>query len=236
MAVVLNCTNLQRRFASPGGAVEVLSGASLELAAGEVVAVLGPSGSGKSTPIHLLGGLDRPDAGQIWWGDFPVHQHAPSELSERRAHYVGLVFQNHYLLSDLSLLENVSLPSRIIGRPDETRARELLTKVGLEHRLHHTPSRVSGGERQRAAVARALALKPALLLADEPTGSLDRQRAADVLDLLLQLSADEGTAVVVVTHDESLVAAAGMQVVRLAEGRLSDKSQLPGPAPHATPA
>ena len=232
--MVLNCTDLQRRFASPGGAVEVLAGASLELTAGEVVAVLGPSGSGKSTLIHLLGGLDRPDAGQIWWGDFAVHEHTPSELSERRAHYVGLVFQNHYLLADLSLLENVSLPSRIIGRPDEARARELLTKVGLEHRLHHTPSRVSGGERQRAAVARALALKPALLLADEPTGSLDRQRATDVLDLLLQLSAEEGTAVVVVTHDESLVAAAGMQVVRLADGRLSGKSHLATPVTHAT--
>lgn len=224
--MVLTCTDLERRFAAPGGAVEVLSGASLELSAGEVVAVLGPSGSGKSTLLHLLGGLDRPDAGEIWWGDFPVHSHTPSELSERRAHYVGLIFQNHYLLSDLTLLENVSLPSRIIGRPDEERARALLTKVGLDHRLHHPPSRVSGGERQRAAVARALALKPALLLADEPTGSLDRQRAVDVLNLLLTLAAEESTAVVVVTHDESLVAAAGLQIVRLADGKLGPKERL----------
>ena len=224
--MVLTCTDLGRRFAAPGGAVEVLSGASLELSAGEVVAVLGPSGSGKSTLLHLLGGLDRPDAGEIWWGDFPVHSYTPSELSERRAHYVGLIFQNHYLLSDLTLLENVSLPSRIIGRPDEERARALLTKVGLDHRLHHTPSRVSGGERQRAAVARALALKPALLLADEPTGSLDRQRAVDVLNLLLTLAAEESTAVVVVTHDESLVAAAGLQIVRLADGKLGPKERL----------
>lgn len=220
----------------PGGAVEVLSGASLTLDAGEVVAVLGPSGSGKSTLIHLLGGLDRPDAGQIWWGSFPVHEHTPSELSERRAHYVGLVFQNHYLLSDLTLLENVSLPSRIIGRPDEERARELLTKVGLEQRLHHPPSRVSGGERQRAAVARALALKPALLLADEPTGSLDKKRAADVLELILRLAAEEGTAVAIVTHDESLVAAAGMPAVRLEEGRLSAKFHLGSGEPVAAPA
>lgn len=204
----------------------MLGGASLQLAAGEVVAVLGPSGSGKSTLLHLLGGLDRPDAGQIWWGDFPVHAHAPSDLSERRAHYVGLIFQNHYLLSDLSLLENVSLPSRIIGRPDEERARELLTKVGLEHRLDHPPSRVSGGERQRAAVARAMALRPAVILADEPTGSLDRERATEVLQLLLDLAAEEGTAVVIVTHDEGLVGAAGLQTVRLAEGRLSDKRGL----------
>lgn len=219
--MVVSCTNLVRRFTAPGGAIEVLSGASLELAAGEVVAVLGPSGSGKSTLLHLLGGLDRPDAGQIWWGSFPVHDHTPTDLSERRARYVGLVFQNHYLLSDLTLLENVSLPSRIIGRPDEERARALLTKVGLENRLHHTPARVSGGERQRAAVARALALKPALLLADEPTGSLDRQRAQAVLSLLLALAAEEQASVVVVTHDEGLVAAAGLPVVRLEEGRLT---------------
>lgn len=203
--------------------MEVLAGASLTLAAGEVVAVLGPSGSGKSTLLHLLGGLDRPDGGQVWWGDFPVHEHAPTELSERRAHYVGLVFQNHYLLSDLTLLENVSLPSRIIGEADEERARELLTRVGLEHRLHHTPARVSGGERQRAAVARALALKPALLLADEPTGSLDRARATHVLELLLELAAGESAAVVVVTHDESLVSAAGLNVMRLEGGKLGEK-------------
>lgn len=221
--MVLNSSGLERRFSAPGGPVEVLAGASLQLAAGEVVAVLGPSGSGKSTLLHLLGGLDRPDAGQIWWGDFPVHEHTPSELSERRARYVGLVFQNHYLLSDLTLLENVSLPSRIIGRPDEERARELLVKVGLEQRQHHTPSRVSGGERQRAAVARALALEPALLLADEPTGSLDRQRAASVLQLLLELAAEERAAVVVVTHDESLVNAAGLSVVRLEAGKLGKK-------------
>ena len=198
----------------------MLAGASLEVGAGEVVAVLGPSGSGKSTLLHLLGGLDRPDAGEVWWGDFPVHAHTPSKLSERRAHYVGLIFQNHYLLSDLTLLENVTLPSRIIGRPDEERARELLTRVGLEARLHHPPSRVSGGERQRAAVARALALRPRLLLADEPTGSLDRPRAHEVFDLLLGLAADEDAAVVLVTHDEALVAAHEVRTVRLAEGRL----------------
>lgn len=198
----------------------MLAGASLSLEAGEVVAVLGPSGSGKSTLLHLLGGLDRPDSGEIWWGDFPVHEYAPRQLAGRRARYVGLVFQNHYLLSDLTLLENVALPSRIMGRPDETRARELLTRVGLEGRLHFPPSRVSGGERQRAAVARALALKPALLLADEPTGSLDHQRAESVFDLLLELAREEGTAVVVVSHDERLVAGAHVRRLRLADGRL----------------
>ena len=205
---------------APGGAVEVLSGVELQLTAGQVVAVLGPSGSGKSTLLHLLGGLDRPDAGQIFWSDFPVHQYKPTDLSERRAKFVGLVFQHHYLLSDLSLLENVSLPSRIIGAPDESRARELLVRVGLEGRLHHTPSRVSGGERQRAAVARALALKPKLILADEPTGSLDRRRAEEVLQLLLELAAQEGAAVMLVTHDEDLVNKAGIPTLRLENGRV----------------
>lgn len=219
--MVLTCRDVKRTFVGPGSEVEVLSGASLSLSAGEIVAVLGPSGSGKSTLLHLLGGLDRPDSGEIWWGDFPVHQHAPRTLAERRAHYVGLVFQNHYLLSDLTLLENVTLPSRITGKPDEKRARELLVRVGLEGRLHFPPSRVSGGERQRAAVARALALKPKLLLADEPTGSLDQHRAQSVFELLLELAREERTAVVVVSHDERLVAGADIRRLRLAEGVLT---------------
>ena len=210
----------ERRFDSPGGAVEVLSGASLSVRAGEVVAVLGPSGSGKSTLLHLLGGLDRPDAGEIYWGDFPVHEHAPRQLSARRARYVGLVFQNHYLLPDFTLLENVAMPSRILGEPDEGRAADLLRRVGLGGRLDHPPSKVSGGERQRAAVARALALRPKVILADEPTGSLDHARAEEVFDLLGALAAEEGTAVVAVTHDERLVDRHGVRKLRLVDGRL----------------
>lgn len=222
---VLRARGLGKRFVEGPLQVEVLRAVDLEIRQGEQVAIVGRSGSGKSTLLHLLGGLDRPDAGQIWWGGFPVHEHAPSDLAERRARYVGLVFQHHYLLSDLTLLENVALPSRIIGRPDEERARELLTRVGLEHRLGFRPSRVSGGERQRAAVARALALRPPLVLADEPTGSLDRHRAAEVLLLLLELAAQEGAAVVMVTHDEPLVSQAGVRLLRLEEGRLREASE-----------
>lgn len=217
---VLASRALERRFDSPGGAVEVLSGASLSVRAGEVVAVLGPSGSGKSTLLHLLGGLDRADAGEIYWGDFPVHEHAPRQLSTRRARYVGLVFQNHYLLPDFTLLENVAMPSRILGEPDEGRAADLLRRVGLGDRLDHPPSKVSGGERQRAAVARALALRPKVILADEPTGSLDHARAEEVFDLLVALAAEEGTAVVAVTHDERLVDRPGVRKLRLVDGRL----------------
>lgn len=200
--------------------MEVLDGASLTVKAGDVAAVLGPSGSGKSTLLHLLGGLDRPDAGEIYWGDFPVHRHSPRYLAAKRARYVGLVFQNHYLLSDFTLLENVAMPSRIIGAPDEARAKELLERVGLGARSDFPPSRISGGERQRAAVARALALRPPLLLADEPTGSLDHARAEEVFELLLTLASEEGTAVVVVTHDERLVSREGVQRYRLEAGRL----------------
>jgi lipoprotein-releasing system ATP-binding protein len=183
----------------------VLSGASLRVEPGDVVAVLGPSGSGKSTLVHLLAGLDQPDAGEVWWGDLPVHARRPQALATERARMVGLVFQNHYLLKELSLLENVMLPGRIVGELDEARARELLARVGLESRQGAVPGRVSGGERQRAAVARALALRPRLLLADEPTGSLDRTNARAVFDLLLELARERDTAVVMVTHDEELV-------------------------------
>jgi len=224
---VVASRGLVRRFKAPGGDVEVLSGASLSLAGGEVAAVLGPSGSGKSTLLHLLGGLDRPDAGEIYWGDFPVHLHSPRDLAARRARYVGLVFQNHYLLPDFTLLENVALPGRIVGEPDVGRARDLLERVGLGARLHFPPNRVSGGERQRAAVARALALRPRLLLADEPTGSLDHARAEEVFELLLTIALAEGAGVVVVTHDERLVERDGVRRLRLEDGRLVPEDAQP---------
>ena len=218
----------------------MLRGVDLSVEAGQVAAVLGPSGSGKSTLLHLLAGLDRPDAGEIWWGDFPVHTHTPSQLAARRARTVGLVFQNHYLLEDLSLLENVTLPMRIVAGGsaraaggsaragagiDIDRARLLLDKVGLGDRADFLPGTVSGGERQRAAVARALALKPPVLIADEPTGSLDHARAVEVFGMLLELAVSDDCAVVVVTHDESLLdvahtVGARVNVHRLHEGTL----------------
>ena len=225
MGAVLASAGLRRSFAAPGGDVEVLRGVDLTVEAGQVAAVLGPSGSGKSTLLHLLAGLDRPDAGEIWWGDFPVHKHTPARLAARRAKTVGLVFQNHYLLEDLTLLENVTLPMRISGVNDQQRAERLLDKVGLSGRADFLPSKVSGGERQRAAVARALALRPPLLIADEPTGSLDHQRAVAVFGMLLELAVSDDCAVVVVTHDESLLSVASgvgapLTVHRLDDGRL----------------
>ena len=201
----------------------MLSGASLRVGAGEVVAILGPSGSGKSTLIHVLAGLDTPDQGEVWWGDLAVHRRKPKTLADERARTLGLVFQNHYLLKELSLLENVMLPGRIAGRPDEERCRSLLARVGLEKRQHAVPGKVSGGERQRAAVARALALRPGLVLADEPTGSLDRDSARGVFELLLEMAREEGTAVVMVTHDEGLVGGVERRY-RLVGGRLEPVS------------
>ena len=200
----------------------MLRGVDLAVEPGHVAAVLGPSGSGKSTLLNLLAGLDRPDGGKIWWGDFPVHEHTPARLAARRARTVGLVFQNHYLLEDLTLLENVVLPMRVTGDIDERRAEDLLDRVGRSGRASFLPSTVSGGERQRAAVARALALKPPVLIADEPTGSLDHARAVAVFAKLLAQAVSDGCAVVVVTHDESLLSVAADVGAPLSVNRLED--------------
>lgn len=226
MGRVLACEALFRRYRTADSTIEVLKGVDFRVTSSEVAIILGPSGSGKSTLLHLLAGLDRPDSGQIWWDDFPVHEHTPSQLASRRARTVGLVFQNHYLLEDLTVLENVLLPMRIVGEVDEERGRHLLERVGLSERADFLPERISGGEKQRAAVARALALKPPFVIADEPTGSLDHARAVEVFGLLIELAQEEQTAVVVVTHDETLLgvpAEAGVRtaVLRLEEGRLT---------------
>lgn len=228
VAAVIACERLFRRFRTPGTDVEVLRGVDLQVQADQLAVVLGPSGSGKSTLLHLLAGLDRPDAGTIWWGDIAVHEKTPSQLAELRAHNVGLVFQQHYLLEDLTVLENVLIPMRIVGNVDEARGRALLEQVGLSHRADFMPAQISGGERQRAAVARALSLDPPCLIADEPTGSLDHARALEVYQLLVDL-ADSGKAVLVVTHDEGLLhetapASADLAVYRLTDGVLVDAS------------
>lgn len=210
----------------------MLRGVDFRVAGSELAVILGPSGSGKSTLLHLLAGLDRPDSGQIWWDDFPVHEHTPSELAGRRARNLGLVFQNHYLLEDLTVLENVLLPMRILGEVDEARGRDLLERVGLSGRADFLPERISGGEKQRAAVARAMALRPPFLIADEPTGSLDHARAVEVFGLLLELARAEQTAVVVVTHDETLLAVAHDSGVSTRVLRLEDGVLLPAAGSH----
>lgn len=220
MSLVLQCRDLYRTFATPAGPLPVLAGVDLEVAAGDVVAVLGPSGSGKTTLLHLLAGLDRPSRGEVWWSGFPAHEHPPRDLARTRAERVGLVFQDPHLLPELTALDNVTLPGRIRGAAAEERGRELLAAVGLSERAHARPATLSGGERQRVAVARALYARPSLVLADEPTGSLDRANAREVFALLVRLARERGRAVVMVTHDEGLVADVDARH-HLVDGRLT---------------
>jgi lipoprotein-releasing system ATP-binding protein len=209
-----------------GNLISVLNGVDLSVSASEMVAVIGASGSGKSTFLHVLGALERPDAGSVFLGGTPTADASDEALAELRNRRVGFVFQFHHLLKEFSALENVMMPLRIADRPmAEARARatELLERVGLGGRVHHRPSELSGGEQQRAAVARALALKPPVVLMDEPSGNLDHQNAERLHDLLLSLATDDGVGVVVVTHNRSLAERAH-RVLHLEDGRL-----LPAP-------
>jgi lipoprotein-releasing system ATP-binding protein len=230
MDFVLAARRLVRRFPTPAGPLTVLAGVDLEVAAGETWAIQGPSGSGKSTLLHLLAGLDRPTAGEVWWGDLAVHPLATEEAARARGGRVGLVFQQHHLLADLSALENVTLPGRVRGRVDVERGRELLDAVGLSARAHARPRTLSGGERLRVAVARALYAAPRVLLADEPTGSLDRASADAVVEVLLRTAAADGAAVVLVTHDERVAARADRRL------RLEDGQLAAGTEPHSATA
>jgi lipoprotein-releasing system ATP-binding protein len=218
-ALALEVLDLRHSFQTDAGTLEVLKGLNFSLAAGRVLAIVGPSGSGKSTLLHLLGGLETPTSGEVIWGGIGLAGSSQEVLAARRALEVGFVFQHHYLLEDLTTLENVGLPGLIASMPNDARAMQLLDRVGLSDRAHFFPRALSGGERQRAAIARALLTKPRLILADEPTGSLDRANADLVFGMLVELARLENTAVVVVTHDESLVSRVD-EVIRLEDGRV----------------
>jgi predicted ABC-type transport system involved in lysophospholipase L1 biosynthesis ATPase subunit len=221
---MLAAENLHKTYRLPHKTVPVLRGASLAVGAAERVAVMGRSGSGKSTLLHVLGGLDRPDNGTVTVDGLPVYGLAPAACSRLRAARIGFVFQSYHLLPEMDLAENVMLPAMAAGglgrRRARERARELLEQVGLADRATHTPLELSGGEQQRAALARALMNAPALLLADEPTGNLDRDTGAQILDLLFGLSREHTHALVVVTHAPE-VAARCDRVLRLEDGVLA---------------
>ena len=213
-----------------GGAIRVLEGVDLTVTAGEMVAVIGASGSGKSTFLHVLGALERPEAGTVALAGAPTAGIGDEALAELRNRRVGFVFQFHHLLKEFSALENVMMPLWIAGRPApeaRDRAEALLERVGLSARRHHRPAEMSGGEQQRAAVARALALDPPILLADEPSGNLDHQNAERLHDLLASLIADGGAGIVVVTHNRSLAARA-QRVLHLEDGRLHPAAPAEG--------
>jgi putative ABC transport system ATP-binding protein len=204
--------------------VDALRGADLSVARGEFVALVGPSGSGKSTVLNLIGGLDRPTSGQVWINGTELSASDERTLTQHRRRHVGFVFQSFNLLPRLTAEENVALPlmfSDISEKERRARARALLERVGLEQRLEHRPTQLSGGEQQRVAIARALVGEPALLLADEPTGNLDTTTGAEIMALLKNLNQEGGLTLLVVTHDAE-VAAFADRVVKLCDGRVEE--------------
>lgn len=222
---MLNVENISKSYTDTQKRVDVLQGVSLTVGAGETVAVVGPSGAGKSTLLHIVGGLDRPDEGKILLNGQDLYRLSDVERSAVRNRTIGFVFQFYHLLADLTALENVMLPLMVGGnlsratRAIQEKAAQRLEEVGLGGRLDHKPNQLSGGEQQRAAVARALINDPALLLCDEPTGNLDSATGSAVIDLLFSLNARQERTLIVVTHDETLARRAS-RTVRIKDGFL----------------
>lgn len=223
--MTLHVQNLDKDYPTRSGPLAILRGINLELQPGDALAVMGPSGSGKSTLLHILGTLDRPTRGTVRLGDTDPFALPEPALAAFRNQRIGFVFQDHHLLPQCSVLENVLIPTLVNADDEpgqlENYARSLLKRVGLEDRLDHRPAELSGGERQRVAVARALINKPALLLADEPTGNLDRKTATQVGELLLELHRQANTILVVVTHSADL-AKAFPRRFEMGEGTLTE--------------
>jgi lipoprotein-releasing system ATP-binding protein len=206
--VVLEAKNVVKHFTDGKSTVEVIKGLSLKVHAGEFVSIVGSSGSGKSTLLHVLGGLDRPSEGQVWLNDQRFDHMGEAERGYLRNQHLGFVYQFHHLLPEFTALENVAMPLMLREGTNykdvKAQAEYLLNRVGLSHRLTHKPGELSGGERQRVALARALVAKPALMMADEPTGNLDRKTAVKIFELLSDLRQEFNMAMLIVTHDEQL--------------------------------
>lgn len=219
---LLQARDIHKSYHDGERELRVLRGVDLRVARGKAVAVVGMSGSGKSTLLHVLGGLDRPDKGELFFEGEPLHNRPLSRLHEYRNRRIGFVFQFHHLLPEFTALENVMIPAMIQGRPRAEVRKEalsLLERLGLADRVRHRPSKLSGGEQQRVALARALINQPALLLADEPTGNLDVHTGEGVIRMMWEMTAGAGRSLVIVTH-EPLIAQRADEILLLRDGRL----------------
>ncbi|MDC0369256.1 ABC transporter ATP-binding protein [Opitutales bacterium] len=199
--------NLFHSFSEANGTVQVLNGVSLEAKPGEITSIAGPSGCGKSTLLYLMGLLDRPDSGKVFMGDSEVQNLEDDERTKARNHFIGFVFQFHFLIKELSAIENISLPLLKLGKDEDSanqKANDLLSELGLESKAQRPAYKLSGGEQQRVAIARALANSPKYLLADEPTGNLDSSNSEGVFELLERMAKQTGLSVILVTHNEKL--------------------------------
>ena len=228
MPIVLQASAVSKQFNDGLVSVRVLEDIHLSLKAAESLAIVGASGSGKSTLLHILGGLDHASHGEVTLMGQALAGLGPKQLGMLRNQHLGFVYQFHHLLPELNAWENVAMPlwiRRDSSQSSEDRAKVLLSRLGLSHRLTHRPSELSGGERQRVAIARALITQPACVLADEPTGNLDRQTAKEVFELMLSMSKSTGTSFVVVTHDPELAALCD-RVMNLNHGVLTQSTQL----------
>jgi lipoprotein-releasing system ATP-binding protein len=221
--VLVAAQSVSKTYEMGHRSLTVLRDLSFSVSRGEFVALRGASGAGKSTLLHLLGGLDSPDQGEIWFASQNLATYSPSDLARLRNSRIGFVFQAYHLLPELDALENVCLPARVarVAAGDAAaRGRELLGRVGLKDRMDHRPTELSGGERQRVAIARALINQPDLILADEPTGNLDSHTGGEIIDLLTSLVAEKQTTLVIATHDAE-VAARAPRTVHLVDGRIA---------------